>query len=175
MWATRKRTRVPLRVRAAAVALAPAVWALGALAMSPVGAELALAGGPTAAQRSAGVMYGGATSNGWPVVIELTRDGRRVKRVLGGMSARCSQGGMYTFPSQWRDLRISRTGAFRAAYQDTDVDEGVEVTYEEAFAGKLNRARTRVTGVWRASTTFRLPDGTVDVCDTGALRFSAQQ
>ena len=175
MWATRKRVRIPFRIRALATALVPALWALGALAMSPAGAELALADGPTAAKRSAGVIYGGMTSNGWPVIVEVTRDGRLVKRVVGGMSARCSLGGTYVFPSQWRNLRISRAGAIAASYRDTDVDEGVEVTYEETFAAKFNRARTRLTGKWRASTTFRMPDGTVDVCDTGSLRFTAQQ
>jgi hypothetical protein len=175
MWATRKRVRIPLRIRALATALVPAMWAFAAFAMSPAAADVALADGPTAAKRSAGVIYGGMTSNGWPVIVEVTRDGRLVKRVVGGMSAPCSLGGRYTFPSQWRDLRISRAGAISASYQDTDVDEGVEVTYEESFAAKFNRERTRVTGKWRASTTFRMPDGSVDVCDTGSLRFTAQQ
>jgi hypothetical protein len=158
-----------------ATALAPVAWALAAVAISPVGAEVALAGESSAAKRSAGVIYGGMTSNGWPVIAEVTRDGRRVKRVVGALTAECSLGGDFTFPSQWRDLRISRSGAIRASYQDTDLDEGVEVTFEETFAAKFNRARTRLTGRWRASTTFRMPDGSVDVCDTGTLRFTAQQ
>jgi hypothetical protein len=166
--------RIPLRIRATVAALAPAVAMVGLVAMSPMGAELALADA-SAAQRSAGVVYGGLTSNGWPVTVEVTRDGRLVKRVVGAMFADCSQGGSYTFPSQWRDLRVSRSGAFKASYHDTDVDDGVVVTYAETFVAKFNRARTRLTGKWRSSTTFRTPDGTVDVCDTGSLRITAQQ
>jgi hypothetical protein len=49
------------------------------------------------------------------------------------------------------------------------------VTVSETFAGKFNRTRTRLTATWRSSTTFRAPDGTVDVCDTGSLRVTARQ
>jgi hypothetical protein len=145
------------------------LWALIAVAMSPVGGEVALANGSAAARGSA-VVLGGTTSNGWPVVAELSRDGRFIKRVLGGIYADCSEGGGWAFPSEWRDLRVSRTGAFKASYDDTDVDEGVEVTYFETLAGKLNRARTKLTATWRASTTFTYPDGTANVCDSGPLR-----
>jgi hypothetical protein len=175
MWATRKRIGIPPRIRAQAAALAPVVATVALVTTSPMGAELALADGPDAAARSAGVVFGGMTSNGWPVIVELSSDGRLVKRVVGGMSADCTAGGIFAFPSQWRNLRISRAGAFKASYRDTDSDEGVEITYAETFTGKLNRARTKLTGRWRSSTTFRTADGTVDVCDTGSLRYTARQ
>ena len=98
MWTTRKRLRIPLRIRGVATVLVPGVWVLAAFAMSPAGAELALADNTSAAQRSTGVMYGGMTSNGWPVIVEVTRGGRRVKRVVGVMSANCSQGRDLHFP-----------------------------------------------------------------------------
>jgi hypothetical protein len=175
MWATRRRMRIPMRIRAAAAAVASAIWALGALAMSPTSAELALADASSSAAGSGGVVYGGTTSNGWPVIVEVTRDGRMVKRVLGAMSADCTQGETLIFPSSWRGLRISRGGAIRASFRDSDVVDGTEVTYDESFTAKFNRSRTRLTGKWRASTTFRMPDGTVDFCDTGSLRFAARQ
>jgi hypothetical protein len=169
MWTTRRR------IRARLAALTPAVATLAVAMSSPLGAELALADAPTAARGSAGVVYGGMTSNGWPVIVEVTRDGRFVKRMVGGIFAKCNVDGIYTFPSQWRDLRISRAGVFKEAYVDTDVEDGLEVTYAESFAAKFNRARTRITGKWRASAAFQMPDGAVNVCDTGPLRFTAQQ
>jgi hypothetical protein len=175
MRETRMRMRIPLRIRARAAALAPAVAALAVAATSPMGAELALADGSSAAQGSAGVVYGGLTSNGWPVVVEVTRNGRLIKRAVGAIRARCSQGGSFTLPSQWRFVRISRNGAFKASYDDSWVDEGTEVTVSESFVGKFNRPRTALTGTWRASTTIRMPDGTVDVCDSGSLRVTARQ
>jgi hypothetical protein len=153
------------------VRILTAICVLATLAMSPLAAELAYADEASAASRSV-VTFGGLTSNGWPVVAQVTSDGRRLKRIVGGIYASCSQGGGFAFPSQWRDLRISRSGAFRASYHDSGVVGGEEVTTSETLVGKLNRARTKLTGTWRASTTFKEPDGTTDVCDSGSLRFS---
>ena len=169
MLGTRKRLRGPLRIRAYATALLPAVWVLVTLAMSPAAAEVALADGPSASSSST-VLYGGTTSNGWPVIAEVTPNGRLIKRIVGGIDADCSQGGVFSFPSTWRNVPVSRGGAFKASYHDTDSAEGVEVTMSETLAGRLNRAHTRVSATWRSTTTFRQPDGTVDVCDTGTLK-----
>jgi hypothetical protein len=174
MRATSKRLRIPLRMRARVIALVPAVWALAAVATSPVGAELALADGPSAA-RSATVVYGGTTSNGWPVVADVTRDGRMIKRIVGAIPVHCSEGGDFSLPSQWRYLRVSRAGAFKASYENKDVEEGVEMTVSERLAGKLNSARTRISATWSLSMTFKNPDGTVDVCDSGTLKVTLRR
>jgi hypothetical protein len=159
-------------IRAHTAGLVSVGWAVAIVAMSPAGAELALADGPSAA-RSKGAVLGGLTSNGWPVVAELTPDGHRFKRIVGAIVADCSQGGRWATPSEWRDLRISRSGAFKTSYRDTDVfDDGTQVTYVESFAGRINRARTRLTARWSSSTTLQYPDGTVDVCDTGVLKLT---
>ena len=171
MRATRRATRILGRVSA----LTPAIATLAIASMSPLGAEVALADGSSASQRSAGVVYGGMTSNGWPVTIETTRDGRMIKRVVGAIDADCSMGGSFTFASSWRYLRISPSGAFKASYRDDYLDEGYEVDVAETFAAKFNRNRTKITGTWRDVHTFRGSDGTVDVCDTGVLRFTAKQ
>jgi len=155
--------------------LIPAITMLATVMASPLGAETVLAGGPGASPRSGGIMYGGTTSNGWPVIVEVTRNGRLMKRVVGGISADCTQGGTYVFPSSWRYLRIAGNGSFKATYNDSYLSDGSEVTLSESFAGRFNRARTRLTGTWRASTTFREVDGTVDVCDSGSLRVVARQ
>jgi hypothetical protein len=160
MWATRKQMRI--------------VATLAVAAASPMGADLALANGSGAAGATAGV-YGGMTSDGWPVIAEVARDGRLLKRIVGAIELDCSQSGGYSFPSQWRNLEISRSGAFKASYSDTDVEDGVEITVSDSIAGKINRARTRLTATWRASSTFRYPDGTVDVCESGALRVTVRQ
>ena len=165
MWASGMRKRMRVYV----VALVPAVWALGSVAVSPLAAEVAHADGPSAASSTL-AMYGGTTSNGWPVFAEVTSNGRKIKRIVGTIAADCTQGGELVFPSTWRDLRVTRAGAFRARYENTDtLDNGVDVTASEALSGKLNRAHTRISVRWHASTTFRSPDGTVDTCDTGTL------
>jgi hypothetical protein len=162
--------RVPVRLRALGAALLPAICVLGTLAMSPLGAELAYADDASAASRSVAV-FGGLTSDGWPVVAEVTADGRKVKRIVGAIYATCSRGGSLAFPSQWHDLRISRSRTFKASYHDSEVVDGVEVTMSESLVGKVNRTRTKLSGTWRASTTFKEPDGTTDTCDSGSLKF----
>jgi hypothetical protein len=171
MFVPREHMRVPVRLRVLAAALLPAICVLGTLAMSPLGAELAYADGASAASRSVTV-FGGLTADGWPVVAEVTADGRKVKRIVGAISASCSQGGSLAFPSQWHDLRISRSRTFKASYHDSEVVDGVEVTMSESLVGKLNSTRTKLSGIWRASTTFKEPDGTTDTCDSGSLKFS---
>ena len=166
MWAS----RIQKRVRVCAVALVPAVCAFGGVAVAPLGAEVASAETPIAAGNVV-AMYGGLTSNGWPVFAEVARNGRVIKRIVGTMAADCTQGGSDVFPSTWRNVRVSRNGTFTATYEDTDpLDNGGEIVMSERLTGKLNRARTRISATWRASTTFRSPHGTVDTCDTGALR-----
>lgn len=167
MWASRMRKRIRLY----AVALLPALWGVvGAVAISPVGAEVALADGPSAASATV-AMYGGTNAGGWPVFAQVTRNGRMIKRIVGAIAADCTQGGMLVVPSEWRNVPISRARTFRTAYHDTDTVEGVEVTMSETLSGRLNRARSRMSAKWRATATFRSPDGTVDTCDTGTLGF----
>ena len=168
MWASRMRRWL----RAYAVALVPAVWALGAVAISPLGAEVASAAGPSAASATT-TMYGGTTSNGWPVFAEVRRDGRQIKRIVGTIAADCTDGGMLFVPSEWRSVAISRARTFRVSSRDSDtLDDGIEVTMSETLSGKINRAHTRISARWHATTTFRSPDGTVNTCDTGTLGFA---
>lgn len=168
MWAS----RMWKRMRVYAVAIVPAVWALGGVAMSPLGAEVASAEGASAAGSTVAV-YGGITSNGWPVFAEVTSNGRMIKRMVGAIASDCTQGETSVFPSEWRNVPISRARTFRASYQDSDtLDDGVEVTLSETVSGKLNRAHTRISARWHATITMRSPDGTVDTCDTGTLGVS---
>ena len=118
MHATRKRSGIAGRIRTHVAAVASVIWALAAVTMSPLGAEVALADGPSAANRPAAV-YGGTTSNGWPVFAEVTSDGHRIKRVLGAIYLDCGQGQGFAMRSQWRNLRISRSGTFKTSYRDT--------------------------------------------------------
>ena len=174
MFVPQEHRRVPVRMRALGAVLLPAICVLSTIAMSPLGAEVAYADGATAASRTV-VTFGGLTSNGWPVMAQVTSDGRRVKRIVGAIYASCSQGGGFAAPSQWRDLRISRSRTFKASFHDSEVVDGVEVTMSESLVGKVNRARTKLSGTWRASATFKEADGTTDTCDSGSLKFSLQR
>ena len=145
---------------------------------SPAGAAVALAGVPhdggAQSSRSATVSLGGLTSNGWPVYIELAADGRSIVRAVGAIDTPCSGGGSLTVPDTWLRVPI-RHGSFRAVYRDSFTDGGARIDVQDTFAGKVNRARTVVSGTWRYKMVLHLPDGSMDTCDSGVLKFRAQR
>jgi hypothetical protein len=175
------RERIEPRIRrlvalvcAAASVLAPAAVAL---MLSPVGAEVALASAPVEAgnARLVGLPFGGLLSNRWPVLFQVSRDGRQIVRAVGAIELRCSQGGSFTEPDRWSNVPLTRRGTFRARYRDTFQDGGDRVEVEDSLRGTVNSARTRITGTWRNRMRVRMADGTADTCDSGRLRFIAER
>src|SRR5262245_1600345 len=166
-----RASRIRVRIQCLAAALAPTLAALAVVAMSPMGGAVAEAKAPVSARG----VFGGTMSNGWPVVIEVSKDGHSIKRAVGAVYADCTNEGIYAYPSLWARVRISRTGAFKGMGADSWNDAGVEAKSAEVIQGKVNRAHTLITGTWRALATFTQPDGTVDTCDTGALKFTARR
>lgn len=145
---------------------------------SPAWAEVALAGVPhdggAQSSRSAKVGLGGLTSNGWPVYIELAGNGRSIVRAVGAIDAPCSKGGSLTTPDKWMRVPVRR-GSFKVAYRDSLTEDGHTFEFEDTFAGKVNRARTVVSGTWSNKIVVHEPDGSVNTCDSGALKFRARR
>ena len=42
----------------------------------------------------------------------------------------------------------------------------------DSMSARLNRERTRITGVWRLQLSYTFADGTTDQCDSGPVRFT---
>jgi hypothetical protein len=166
--------RVLSIVYAIAATLTPVAMAL---MLSPVGAEVALAdaSAQAGAARLAGIPYGGLISNRWPVVFQVSRDGRQLVSVVGAIEMKCSEGGSLIVPDSWNRLPLSRRGGFRGTYRDAFEEGGDRVEISDSIRGRLNRARTRITGKWRSRMTLHQADGSVDTCDSGRLRFSAER
>ena len=145
---------------------------------SPMGAAIALADEPTEAkaEHSQGgtVRLGGLTSNGWPVHIQLAGNGKVIVRAVGAISLPCTKGGSVVFKDQWRYVSVRR-GSFKAVRRDSFTDQGATIEIEDSFTGKVNRARTAIKGTWRNKMVVREPDGSVDTCDSGVLRFTARR
>ena len=145
---------------------------------SPMSAAVALAGEPTHAEaqhsRAGTVRLGGLTSDGWPVYIQLAGNGRLITTAVGAIDAPCTKGGSATFKDKWRYVAVRR-GTFKAVYRDSYTDAGATIAVDDSFTGKVNRARTAITGTWRNKMVVREPDGSVDTCDSGVLRFTARR
>jgi hypothetical protein len=119
--------------------------------------------------RAPGRVYAGATSQGEPVVIELTSDRKRVDHAHLGWYANCSQGGYIEFGHDEFDLRsfaLSRTGAFQRRYAMTFSDG----TLVQRFRGRIGA--TRASGTYQATFTTT-GQAASDTCRSGAVSWSA--
>jgi hypothetical protein len=129
----------------------------------------------TSAKLSPGGIFGGYTTKGWPVVIEVSRNGKRIKRAVAGIEASCTSGAIVTLPDTWRDLPI-RGRRFKGAFTDSDPDGGLVYEFSDSIQGAINRKRTRISGTWSEKVTIRDAAGvTVDTCDSGRVPFTARR
>jgi hypothetical protein len=136
-------------------------------------------GGPYA--RSAAIVgetYGGVTPQGWPVVIQLSKNQRRVVRAVVGLDLACPSGGFFSYWNRFVDLRVNTRRKFRASFgPDTQrYDDGTTADFEGSISGALNRARSRVSGKSRLKVTNYNTAGVVtDTCDSGSISWSARE
>jgi len=130
---------------------------------------------------SAGVVFGGVTPAGAPVVIEISQDGREIVQATMAMAMQCQASGQPNkatlfLPAHDAHLPISATGAFQAGYENTENEAPNTTTITEHLSGKFNRAGTSVTGTWSlAIVTHDASGGIVNQCDSGAVSFTAVQ
>jgi hypothetical protein len=133
---------------------------------------------------SAAVMFGrsvdvlgGFTSQGWPVVAEVTTDRKVLEVTATGVHVRCTSGSSFDTEAAWVRLPISGRGAIHAS-MSVPPQAGSTATLtggSNTFNGKLNRARLTLTGVWHLHLNFRTADGHTDQCDSGRVTFRASR
>jgi hypothetical protein len=127
---------------------------------------------------AAGVVYGGRTSQGWPVVIELTKNRRRLVQAVAGLTLNCTSGGVVNLADRYLAGPLGKQGRFRGSFgPDTDRNaDGTTSDFEGSISGDLNRARSKVSGRWHYRITDYDTAGNVtDTCDSGSVRWTAKQ
>lgn len=131
-----------------------------------------------AAAPPAGEVLGGLTSQGWPIVIELAKNGKKFSLVRAGLVMRCTVGGSLPLEVGDDNLPISSDGRVHYALLiPPSPGSGSGVTLaggSERFAGKLNRKRSTFSGMWQLHLTFVLASGQTDQCDSGRVRLTAR-
>jgi hypothetical protein len=160
---------------------------LGLVAVS-IGAALAVPLAASASHHSdgpyarsaatAGVTYGGLTSQGWPVVIQLNKSQRRVVRAVIGLHLRCTSGYEFDLPDGFVNLAVNAKRKFRAGFGPVTqrYDDGTTYDVEGSISGALNRARSKMSGKWRLKVTDHNSAGAVtDTCDSGSVSWTAKQ
>ena len=161
--------------------------AVATLAALSVAGPIAAAQGAASKKVTQGVVYGAVTSQGYPVVIKLSKTGRKVVRATIGLDLKCQVPPDITLPDDVKDISVSAAGKFAAeqpAERVTtpgDPAQGIPPLTLEVSAkltGKVNKARTRITGTWqRKVVIFNPADPTgvaiLDTCDSGVLKYTA--
>jgi hypothetical protein len=127
---------------------------------------------------AAGLVYGGLTSQGWPVVIEVSKNRRRVARATAALHLTCTDGASGSLTDSYGRLLVNKRRKFSARFGPTHVrqDDGTISDFAGSISGTFNRARTRVSGKWRLQITDHDSSGAViHECGSGSVRWSAKQ
>ena len=135
--------------------------------------------GPSArGSAAAGLVYGGQTSQGWPVVIQLTKNRRQVALATTGLHLTCTDGVFGRLADRYARLPVNKRRKFSASFGPTHVrqDDGTISDFSGSISGTFNRARSKVSGRWRLQVTEHDASGAeTHTCDSGNVRWSAKQ
>jgi hypothetical protein len=162
--------------------LAVAVLATVA-ATIPIAAAQAAASSKTSVAQ--GFVYGGVTASGFPVVIQLSKSGKKVALASIGLDLKCqTPGGDLMLPDSFKNISIAG-GKFASTYGPQDVPGDAaspisKLVVTGRITGKVNKARTTVTGTWSqrvVAIAASDPTGAtiLDTCDSGVVRYTAKQ
>lgn len=156
-------------------------------ALSVAGPVAAAQGAASKSKVTQGVVYGAVTSQDYPVVIKLSKTGRKVVRATIGIDLQCQIPPNITLPDDVKNIPVSAAGKFIAEQPPErittppDPTTGVVITLEVSakLTGQVNKARTRIKGTWqRKVVIFNPADPTgvavLDTCDSGVLKFTAE-
>lgn len=168
---------VALVTMAAAAASATASGRmLPAHAMLPASAVAAGANAELGAGPAAGQVLGGLTSQGWPVVMQVSQNGKRIDDIVIGLDMRCTSGETFSTQDGFVHLRIGPTGQVRGAVTVPPSSQSGSsfAGATQSLTGKLNRKRATFSGAWRLHVMFSLSNGQTDTCDSGRVTFAAR-
>ena len=159
-------------------------------------ASCAIAGLITAAQAGAsasratqGVVFGGVTGaagglQGYPVVLELNKASTKVRRANIVVDLGCAIPPNITgLSDDYKNIPIKR-GKFNATFgpNRTPADPAAgtpALDISGSITGRVNRARTRITGTWSLKIVAYNPAdpagaAVLDTCDSGAVKYTAK-
>jgi hypothetical protein len=126
--------------------------------------------------RPPGEVLGGFTSQGWPVVIAISKDGKRINAIGIGLDMSCTSGLNYGLRDFGSSIRLGPRGKIHlTAVIPPSPGSGVSLTGgSDSLTGTLNRQRLTFSGVWELILMFKDSTGQVDKCDSGRVTFAAR-
>jgi hypothetical protein len=123
------------------------------------------------------MMLGGLSSKGWPVVMELSQNLKRIRLAAIGLDMTCTSGSTFSLSAWFTDLAVGPNGKVHvlAAILPQAGSGGVTLTGgNETFSGRLNRTQLTFAGTWRMQLNYTLPNNQSDHCDSGPVAFSVR-
>jgi len=125
-----------------------------------------------------GNTYGGVTPQTEPIVVVMTANRRKIVRALTVLDMTCTSGDTGLVTDGYRQVPVSKKGRFSLAFGPTTErnEDGTTTDYQGRFAGKLNAAKTKITGTWSYTITDHDVAGAVtDTCTSGSVSWTAKQ
>jgi hypothetical protein len=122
------------------------------------------------ATRTPGVIYGGRTSQGEPLVVRLNAKRTRVSDMITVWRAPCTpSGGYFRVPDHFVNFSLKKTGAFGNPFvDDTPIDAGGKRHWDYSISGRVSK--TKAKGALQVKVADSDAAGVAtDACDTGAV------
>jgi hypothetical protein len=162
-----------------------AVAVLSALAIAgPVASSSAATKKKSSSKTAAAVVFGTVTSQGYPVVVELSKSAKKVVRAAIGLELQCGNPPNITLPDAFTNMTISKAGKFADSLPTTRVpaDPSIglpAVDVSASISGRFNKAKTSVKGKWTRKVVIYEPSDPTgvaiqDSCET-TVNFTAKQ
>lgn len=131
---------------------------------------------PRSASPAGGHALGGFNVQGWPVVVEVSGNAKRIQLAVTGLNMSCSSGARFPLQEGWQHLAVARNGRIHAARTIPAIPgSAVSITGGfHSFAAVMNRRQATIFGSWRLHLDFRAADGSTDHCDSGLVGFAAR-
>ena len=168
------RSSRDLRRTAGLVGIGVALAAAALLTAVPSEADSARVGRAA----TPGVMYGGFTPQDWPVVVEVSKDRRKVANASIGLLLTCTSGASFGYPDKYRNLPLSKKGRFSESFGPSRINnpDGTWTDLQGSVTGAMNSKRTTMSGTWQVTGVEHDAAGVVtDTCDSGKVAWKAKQ
>jgi len=141
-------------------------------------AATAGAAGVRAPSAATGNTYGGVTRQGLPLVVDMTANRRSIVRAVTVLEMTCTSGNSGAVTDRYPRMPVTKKGRFSYTFGPTTErnDDGTTTDFQGRFAGRLNAAKTTISGTWKYTVTEHDAAGAVtDTCTSGSVSWVAKQ
>ena len=146
--------------------------ALGIAVMSAYGAHAA-----SVVPVSRGTVFGGFTSQRLPSFFQVSKNQKMLLAGSVALKLKCRSGVAFVVEDDFRRLPIAANGRLHGGWSVplTKLRDGTSFAGAGSLSGYLDRRHQRLIGTWHVHSTLGSATGQSDVCDSGAVRFTALQ